>query len=894
MRHRMCHRLIALSTVLTFAMPMLAQADDGPTDAPSADPNSSSLGAVIVTGTRKTDMTVTDSPAPIQMVAAETLKQSGATDLQNAIAMQVPSYNSNQVGVDMGSQTLTAALRGLSANHTLVLVNGKRLHTTANVSEINGDAAADLSFIPQEAIDHVEVLTDGAAALYGSDAIAGVINIILKKNYSGGEVEGGYAGYADGGGRDPKFGGNIGFGDEKNFVSISAETENRQSVYRFGPQALGDCLLNLANCKNVAAEYNYTSFAGWAATDPLMQNAMLNPKFPYLNNFFNPPAVKRQVLYFNSGAQLSDDVSFYAFGGFGEKQAQSEENYRAPDQLPGYTDPATGETSYMYPNGFNPSEASREKDFQVTAGLTGTMAGWTWDFSSGLGKDRMNVYTVNSENPSLYSETGSSPSNFYDGAFTASQWTTNLNLTKDFEVGLSAPLTFNAGVEYRKDTYGIEEGIPASYYGVGASSFPGYGPTSTGSYSRNAKSLFADVVFNPIEHWLVDAAARYENYSDFGSKAIGKLTTRYDFTDSFAIRGTASTGFRAPNLGEEYYTQVAVGPSSASPILQPNSAASQSLGFGNLKPETSVNYSLGFVFRPSENLSSTVDFYQITINNRVGEATLCYVSGFAPCNAVTGVAASSYNQALGAALVAAGYLGGIDPTAPGGSLDPTARENVSVSIFNNALKERAQGLDWVTNWNTEFAWGTIDWILSANYNKLDILHVDNAPTALGGGSLYSTVTIINMEKNQPKYRINLGPTFNVGKFEIGVHEQIYGPQYQWTAANTNNDGFGIPYPASVLAQLQTATFDGGTYFKERIGVLAVTNLNVSFKPTDKWVLSIGGNNIFDKYPNNWPKAAYQFEVSNYENQWGMLGPYQTSSPIGLFGAYYYANVTYKF
>lgn len=911
MPHQMRHRLTSLGAALALVMPMLAQADDklasapsaaAPTDvaaddttaAPPSTDNARQLSGMIVTGTRKTGMTATDSPAPIQLVDADTLKATGATDVQNALAMQVPSYNVNQVGTDMASQTLTAALRGLSANHTLVLVNGKRLHTTANVNASNGDAAADLSFIPEAAIDHVEVLTDGAAALYGSDAIAGVVNIILKKNYSGGEVTGGYGGYGDGGGRDSKVSANIGFGDKDNFFSLSVESENRQSVYRYGPQALSDCLLNLANCESVAATYDYDSYAGSVVNDALKANARYNSKFPYLNNWLNPPEVHRQVAYFNSGARLSNNVSLYAFGGIGKKRAQSEENYRSPDQLPGYTDPVTGETTYMYPLGFNPSEASREKDYQLTVGLTGNLSDWTWDASTGYGRDRMSVYTLNSENQSLYEEYGYSPANFSDGTFTASQWTTDLNLTRDFEIGLPQPMTFSAGLEYRKDTYSIGEGEPSSYYGVGASSFPGYGPDSVGSYRRDAKSLFADVVLYPTEHWLLDAAARYENYSDFGSKPIFKLTSRYNFSDAFAIRATASTGFRAPNLGEEYYTQVAVSPNAANPILQPNSAAAQSLGFGNLKPETSVNYSLGFVFSPMENLNSTLDFYQITIDKVVGMASLCYVSGGSPCNPLTGVASSGYNEALGEALVKAGYLGAIDPTASGGSLDPTARENITVNIFNNALKERVRGVDWITNYDTNFAWGSVDWMLAANYNKLKVLHVDNAPTSLGNGTLYAAYLIANREKNQPKYRINFGPDIHIGKFTIGVHEQIYGPQYQWAAANTNNDGYGIAYPASVLAQLDTARFDGGTYFKERIGVMPLTNISVTYRPNQQWVLRAGGNNVFDRYPSGWPRAAYEFEVSNYENQWGMLGPYQTSSPAGFFGAYYYADVTYKF
>jgi iron complex outermembrane receptor protein len=299
-------------------------------------------------------------------------------------------------------------------------------------------------------------------------------------------------------------------------------------------------------------------------------------------------------------------------------------------------------------------------------------------------------------------------------------------------------------------------------------------------------------VFYPIEKWLLDGAVRFEHYSDFGSKTIGKLTTRYDFTDVFAMRGTVSTGFRAPTLGEGFYSAVNVSPSAANPQLQPNSAAAASLGFGKLKPETSTNFSLGFVFNPLPNLNSTLDFYQITIKDRIDRGSFCYVSGGEACDPVTGAATASYNTALGQALVDGGYLGGIDPYAnvEEGSLDASARQNISVVMFNNALKTRAKGVDWVTNYLSELDWGSIDWILAANYNKLDVLSVKGAPASLGGGSMYSKATIINMEEDSPRYRVNLGATVNVGKFSISLTEVVYGPQYQWADTNTNDEGWG--------------------------------------------------------------------------------------------------------
>ncbi|MFT4197591.1 MAG: TonB-dependent receptor [Pseudoxanthomonas sp.] len=866
-----------------FSTHALAQSD-------SSDAKTLDAVSVISTGTRKSNMAVTDSPAPIQLISPEKLASTAAPDLQNAIANQVPSYNVNQVGSDMGSQTLTASLRGLSPNHTLILVNGKRLHNTANVSASDGSAAPDLSFIPQAAIDHVEVLTDGAAALYGSDAIAGVINIILKKNHSGGEIDTGYSGYQDGGGKDFKWGANIGFGNADNFFNLSAEVENRQSVYRFVPTAMANCLSNETLCASV----NPTAYEYFDSIDP-NRTSQYNSKYPYLNNWLNPPEVHRKALYFNSGAVISENVSFYAFGGYGKKTAESEENYRGPAQLGGYTDSTTDETSYMYPYGFNPSEYSSEEDYSLTVGLTGSLGEWVWDASSTYGKDKMDVYTLNSMNRNLYSEYGYSPTDFYDGTFTASQWTTNFNATRDFDIGLASPMTFNAGVEYRQDKYAISPGDYASYYETGASSFPGYNPdTNTGSYSRNSYSVFADAVLYPVEQWLVDGAVRYEHYSDFGSKTIGKLTTRFDFTDSFAIRATVSTGFRAPTLGEEYYSAVNVSPSGAYPQLAPNSDAAAALGFGKLKPETSTNLSLGFVFSPLPNLNSTLDFYQIRIKDRITRAYFCYVSGSVACDPVSGAETDSYNTALGQALVDAGYLGGIDPSTSGGTLDSSARANIGVYLFNNALDTKTQGVDWVTNYLTTFDWGSIDWVLAANYSKLDVTGVKSAPASLGGGSMYSEATLENLEHANPKYRINLGAIIDIGKFSINITEAVYGPEYRWQAANTDDEGFGTDFPDSVLSQLTTKVMDGVTYYKQEIGVLPTTNLSISFKPNDNWTLTLGGDNIFNKYPDKYPKAVWNWVVANYENQWGYLTKYETFSPIGYFGGRWYAKATYRF
>jgi iron complex outermembrane receptor protein len=900
--------LRGLSSVLLLATAaQLAQAAEPPADDVDAAAKTLDSITVISTGTRKANMAVSDSPAPIQLVSAEALTKTAAPDLMNAIANQVPSYNASQVGGDMMSQTLTASMRGLTANHTLVLVNGKRRHVTSNFGVAgSGEMATDLSFIPQSAIDHVEVLTDGAAALYGSDAIAGVINIILKKDASGGELNAGYAGYSDGGGGTDSWGGNIGLGGENGFVNVSVEVENRKTVYRLSNPSYGNCLADQVACAAYANANGRSDLLARLAND---QGALMNGRFPALNAWLNPPEVHRKIASFNAGYDFGDGLEFYAFGTYGKKTAQSEENYRRPSQDGGYDFNGDGDVNdvgeHKYPYGFNPSEASEEKDYDLTLGLKGEIgSGWLWDVSTEYGRNEMDVYTINSMNFSLWNDTGTSPENFYDGSFYTTQWDTNASVTKDFDIGLSGgPLTLNAGLEYRRDEYGIEAGDPTSYYGAGASSFPGYNPLSAGDYSRHSQAVFADVVLYPTDAWLVDIAGRYEKYSDFGSKAIGKFTTRYDFSDKIAVRGTVSTGFRAPNMGENYYTAIQVSPTGATATL-----AGSSVGNG-LKPETSKNFSLGLVFQPLPNLTSTLDAYQIRISDRTYMGSFSYSTAQSAATVTgrttgswnadlpdpadtdgDGVPDDTYNPILGAALVAGGFISDPNnPSAPGGSFDQTARANISLSFLSNVLDTKTTGVDWVTNYTTEFDWGSIDWLLAANYNKTEVTKAGRVP-GFESIPLFTEANIYDIEHASPKFRVNLGATFNWQKFTLTLRESIYGPQTQVNS---------LAGYESLADQLDVIQLGGGDYYKLKLGTMLTTGFDLSFKPDDAWTISVGGDNVFNEYPDKIPSAVWNYDVANYQNgnnEYIASSNYAgfSGSPIGYFGARYYAKLSYRF
>src|SRR3984957_18484684 len=474
-----------------------------------ADP----LAEIVVTGTRQGGMLFAESPAPIQILSAEAIQAaSGNPDLMSTLAQIVPSLSMEHFGFDEAGQTLMARLRGLSPNHVLVLVDGKRRHTTANLavdsgSPYQGGAGVDLNFIPLDAIDHIEVLTDGAAAQYGTDAIAGVINIILKKNASGGKLDGTYGKYYDGGGNTGDVSGNAGFEPlDGGYLNITGETRNHGHSNRSGidPPAI----LALGTYPN--------------------SNMTQVPGYPYLNMIEGDAETHTKLAMLNSGFQIGGGTEFYLTASYGDKHAASYENYRTPQRV-SYTDPLTSVTTFPFPFGFNPQEAIEETDYQVTAGLKGVVADWNWDVSSSYGGDKVDQFTNDSVSDAFGANGLPSPSNFYDGLLQTSQWTSTIDINRAFTIGLAGPLNVAFGTEYRRETYRIGAGNPNSYIDGGASSFEGLTPTDAGSHDRENEAGYIDLAAKPIEGLRVDAAGRFEHYSDFGDATVGKLTARYDF-----------------------------------------------------------------------------------------------------------------------------------------------------------------------------------------------------------------------------------------------------------------------------------------------------------------------------------------------------------------------------
>jgi iron complex outermembrane recepter protein len=838
-------------------------------ETPTAD---SELDEVIVTGSRQAGLKASDSPAPIQILSAEALQTAtGSGQLMDTLAQLVPSLTVQAFGFDMGGQTLLAKLRGLSPNHVLVLVNGKRRHTTSNLAvdsgPYQGGAGVDLNFIPVDAIDHIEVLTDGAAAQYGSDAIAGVINIILKKNSAGGIVNGLYGQYGNnGGGKTEDVSGNAGFEPtEGGYFSLTGDFRNH------GHSNVGQIDNRVINPDN------FTSYPN--------SNLPNVPGWPYLNRISGDGQQQIKMMAANSGFDFADGTELYSTLTYGRKDAASYENYRPPNKAD-YTDAQTGALVVPYPYGFNPQEASHEDDFQFNIGVKGTIASWNWDVNAGYGGDRVEISTINSFSFQAQTLGVPSPSSFYDGFLQTRQFTGTLDLNHDFDVGMAGPMNIAFGGEFRRETYTIGQGVPYSYEGGGASSYPGFAPASSGSNSRKNEAGYIDVALNPIQGLRIDAAGRFEHYTDFGDAKVGKLTARYDFTPEFALRGTVSNGFRAPTLAEEFYSSTNVGPTTAFIQLAPNSPAGRLLGLGNgLEPEHSMNFSLGAVWRPMPGMNATLDVYQITITNRiVGSGQIIGNSNGTAISPIV-------NNAI---------------LASGNAIDPAvlAKGSTGVNVFANGIDTRTRGADLTFDFPVDYGFAKVDYTIGATYNDTTITKYAGTPAALAAlqpsgiptNQLYDPTAYSDLTTASPKYIVNLGALFTMGKLSVNLLEKVYGPSSEYQNDDGDNGGTGpgsvpacVPKPGTLF--ICPGGFD---YFQSRIGVTPITNLDIAYELKDHLKVSVGAVNLFNRFPGR--LNAEQLAHTNgffYGDNAGVT-QYPTFSPFGINGGFYYIKGTYKF
>ncbi|AZV37602.1 TonB-dependent receptor [Komagataeibacter xylinus] len=536
--------------------------------------------AIIVTGTHASNRRAYDSVSPISVISAAALQRTGQVNLADSLVRMDPSITAQQVGKGGASLVSSIRMRGLSPNEVLVLVDGKRRHNSATISISSGtergSSGVDLNMIPASAIDHIEILRDGAAAMYGSDAIAGVVNIVLKKRVTGfqGSVQTGANAYnGDGWQTQVNLGGGIAFGNS--------------GYFRIDGQYMHTDHMEPRTYDVGSTKYNFPSD---------------------INHINSTPEETRGNIGISFGGDLATNVHGYGSVTYAHRHDEQFQNYRYPNSLP-----------TLYPNGYSPIETNDENDFNASLGIkVDDLLGFNWDFSTTYGEDISQIDTINTANIDLYELTGSTPTHMNDTKYSFSQWTNNIDLRRNFKIGNVVPMTLAMGAEQRLDMYQLWAGEPASYVDGGAQGYSGLMPSNAGKWDRDIWAAYIDGDFHLTPKWELDFAGRFEHYTDgTGNNETGKVSTRYNFNKRIAIRGTISNGFEAPTLLQEHFSSTNVGPTSATGLLSPTSAGGEYLGGQHLKAERSTSVEGGVVLEPIDRFHISADVYQIDIRDRI-------------------------------------------------------------------------------------------------------------------------------------------------------------------------------------------------------------------------------------------------------------------------------------
>ena len=783
-------RLLMGASCVAAAMSMPAFAQDAAADDAG---ETASQSDIVVTGTRGQARSVLSSPTPIDVISGDDIdKLGGGMQLRDALTQLVPSFQSTTVGSSsFNSLTRPAGLRGLSGVHVLVLVNGKRRHNSS-IIDFNSGATSqggnpvDLDLIPSSAIERIEVLRDGASAQYGSDAIAGVINIILKTNDSGGRatLEAGQRYGRDGSGSDGEtisasVSHGFALGDAGSFT-LSVEGKKANPTVRNTP---------------IPDTINFYPLLPGGARDP--REETVNRR-TYLGGLPEVKDVKiAQTLVLPIG-----DVEFYSDGTFGYRDARVGQAGRRP-----YTNQNVVE---IYPDGFTPFYTLKETDFQLTGGLRGEAGGWNIDLSSTYGRNYAKNGADNTLNASLGS---SSPTEFKTFSSAFDQWTNNLDLTRRVEFGGQTALQISMGAEYRYENYvtkpldvdsyrnggyfyptGPLAGTPAQ---VGAQGAIVVTPEDAADVNRNIWAGYVDLALDVSPRFLVTAAGRFEHFDDSsGSVFSGKVSARYELTDWLALRGAFSNGFRAPSLAQQDFAQTSTSINLVggvyipvlTKIVKTGSPVAQALGAEPLKPEKSKNYSLGFTLTPAAGLSVSVDAYQIDLDDRITLTGL-----------LSGVGVRNI-------LIANGFSG-----------------DQSVRFFTNAVDTRTRGIDVVATYGFDLGGGRLRTSLGFNYNDTDIRKIADNPPELAGLNL----TLFDRRTQGwftegPKTKLILGANWESGPFAINIKETRYDKFRSLDNNAANDQSFGAKW---------------------------VTDLEISYGVTEKLRLAAGAYNLFDVYPD---------------------------------------------
>jgi iron complex outermembrane receptor protein len=820
--------VLALSIAAMFAS--TAQAQD-------SSATEGSTATVVVTGTRVANRSALDTAAAVDIISAETLKNTGTTEMNQALSVALPSLNFPRPSLTDGTDTIRpATLRGMAPDQTLVLVNSKRRHSSSlvnlNGSVGRGSAAVDMNTIPTAIVKNIEVLRDGAAAQYGSDAIAGVINLRLRTDRSGGEAS-------------VTYGARITEYDLWNDVPPAGGTwtgpasRERTDGQSTTVSAWKGLPLGESGHLTIAAEYKdqaRTERGGYDMRQqyPKLANGSFDPRENTIDRFnawYGDPEMQQTTLFANAGNDLGNGIKAYGWASYQKREARSA----------GYFRPAQDARNIqaIYPDGFLPIIAPTVDDFSMTGGVTWSLGSWDMDTSLGYGKNKMQFEIQNTLNRSIGP---ASKTEFDAGGFSYDQLVFNLTGVRTLEVaGLSSPLNIAVGTEVRREGYELFAGEPDSYrYGgqvlangtpaaPGAQVFPGFRPANEIDTHRTAAGAFVDLEANITPQLLASVAVRAEHYSDFGNSLAGKLAGRYDFSKTFALRGSVQNGFRAPSPQQQNFTSTSTNFINGVPFeittFKPTDPVAIALGAQPLDAEKSVNLSLGGVLR-FDRISLTVDAYRIKIRDRI-------------------VLSENLTQANVRNYIAAqGFVG-----VGGGR------------FFINGVNTTTDGVDIVMNWPVNAgAAGRFDTTLAANFNSTEVTRtpVTAQLAALTPAPvLFDRANIIAIEEGQPKNKFSANVNWKLGQFGATFRATRYGK----TMTPGTTAAFDFPLAARTIVDLE------GRYAL-----------------TPKLTLALGADNVFDQYPETLPPAL---------NTTGNT-PFSNYSPFGRSGRFIYARANYAF
>ena len=772
------------------------------------------LDEVVLTGNRSKPRTILDSPVPIDNIGVAELTSSGKPTVDRMLTFKVPSFNAQTQAIsDATAHYDPADLRGLGPSRTLVLVNGKRKNQSAQVylnrTPGKGEVGVDLKSIPTAAIERVEVLRDGASAQYGSDAIAGVINMVLKKNakYTTVSARTGITSEGDGFNFAADMNSSFNFGDG-GYINLTLGYYNQQLTNRAGSPGIADLPAD--------------------ARPNEIQWATENPE---LGMHVGQPDLEKGDLFVNLGHPLGENAELYSFHGYSTRKGRSFAYYRAPYWRRDIADSEFLTRSEDFA-GYQPSFEAQIDDhinalgvkFDITDSFNG-------DASVTYGSNSVDYTVNNSVNRDYLADNGTSPRTFKPGGYTLS----NIVMNLDFANVYSDQLSSSFGLEYKKEYYEAIEGNPLSYYKGGSDSFAGIKPDEAGKWNRDNIAFYAGLDYDITEDLLLGLAGRYEDFSDFGDNFSWKVFGRYKLGDKGAIRGSYSTGFRAPTLHQRYLTnsQYIIVDGSPEPVLQGtlanNNSAVQALGVPSLFAETSRNISAGFTYKINPKFSASIDFYQIHVDDRV-----------------------LFSSQIG-------YDGDDASTNP---VEQILIDNnvVALQFFINAGDTKTTGADFVLNYRgIDMGQGRFNVSLAANINETTIDAIETPQVLADNGyNIFTREEKGLITNSRPRSKFILGMDYDTDKFNIGLNNTLFG-KVTVTAPET-----------------------GG--IDQDLSSMLVTDLNLSYKVTDKLSFTGTINNLFDVYPDktlattNTAEAGGRFQYSSEVQQGGQFG---TNFSLGM-------------